>query len=486
MHAVTAWSRISATLFVAEAGALGSAVGGLVGGVVGATVTGTLAAMATVFAVAAHVSAVTAARAAAAAGIATAIGFGEVDVPAGVLPGAIAGGDAWAEAGRRCLSLAARGAVQIGLPAVLLGITLSGRPVARLGPMLLAGLLAGTWWGSDRILKVLPSVVQGGLSDLIRVPRAVAGMNADESTQLTGWFAATLVLAALLVWTCLVQDNQVSFRLGLWGTCAGAAAFSTVELINFTPYWFPHLGILATLQAWLKSVQIEPLRAAAEGFVWGGILGWAAHRERGTFASTPDTGSLRAPWEAGLIAAHTILLLASQFSFQPRASGFLEAYSRSGILAALLPLACSLSGRRVPWVVLLPLAVALMAGEALEHAVYESKALTPDIGWLILLAAPVGVACAAAAWAITHDEENPGGGAVVPLGLSLVVSVVTTCGLSAALLDFAWPWTKASPQVGTLSVLMPLAGMLVITVLRVTSKVSSGRTGAGITVAAIK
>jgi len=74
----------------------------------------------------------------------------------------------------------------------------------------------------------------------------------------------------------------------------------------------------------------------------------------------------------------------------------------------------------------------------------------------------------------------------VPLGFSLVVSVVTACSLSAALLNFAWPWTEASPQVGTLSVLMALAGMLVITVLRVTSKMPSGNTGAGITVAAIK
>jgi len=472
MPRATAWNRVFVVLFAAVAGAFGSGVGDLVGGVAGATLQGSLVAMALVFATAPQVSAVTGARAAAVAAVAGAMGFVGTDMPALVIPAGHGGGDLWTEIARRCGASAARGAVQIALLSTFLGMTLNGRSVTRSGPMLIGAASVGAWWWGERILGALPPSIQSGLTGVV----FPSPLEADQRFQVVAWCAASLVLLALLIWVRLVKDDRLAFRLGLWGAVAGGLACGLVESLSFAAMWPPAMAITTALKVWLERVPTESLQAVAQGFVWGGVLGWAAHRERAAFASTPDTGSLRAPWEFGLVAMHAIILLAAQFAKQTSVGGLLEAYSGSGLVAAVLPLICILTGRRVPWIVLLPVALAPLIGKALQHAAYDAKSLQVDVGWLALVAVPVGAACATAAWAIIRDQEEPAGGAVVPIGLAMVVSVATAAGLSTALLDFSWPWKDLTPHTGMLTVLGSLAAILMVSAIRAMSMAGSGST----------
>jgi hypothetical protein len=313
MPRATAWSRVFVVLFAAVAGAFGSGVGDLVGGVAGATLQGSLVAMTLVFATASQVSAVTGARAAAAAAVAGAIGFAGADMPAFDLPAGGVGGNVWTEIARRCGASAARGAVQIALLATVLGMALSGRSVTRSGPMLIGAASVDVWWWGERILGALPPSIQSGLTGVV----FPSPLEADQRSQVVAWFSASLVLIALLIWVRLVKDYRLAFRLGLWGAATGGLACGFVESLSFAAIWPPAMAITTALKVWLERMPTESLRAVAQAFVWGGFLGWAAHRERAAFASTPDTGSLRAPWEFGLVAMHTIAVRGT-----PRAGRF--------------------------------------------------------------------------------------------------------------------------------------------------------------------
>lgn len=166
---------------------------------------------------------------------------------------------------------------------------------------------------------------------------------------------------------------------------------------------------------------------------------------------------------------HLVAVMASFISSAPLEGGLLDAYANSGAVSAAVPLACTLAGQRAPWVLLLPVALLPMIATSLQHAVFESHLLGMDAGWFVLAAVPVGVACAAAAWAIMYDEDNAAGWAARPLGVALIVLVVTASGLAAAVLDFSWPWTKPTPHAPALMGLIALAVVPIIGGVRMVS-----------------
>jgi hypothetical protein len=463
MGARSSGSWASATiLFTALAGAYGAAVGDLAGGSDGAMVACGLAAMAIVLATAREVSAITASRAAAVAGIAAAIGHvsdGVTDVPAVIEGVAAATGR---DIGGRCLAAALRGAVQLALPAVFLGLVLTGRSIGRFATAFLAALVPSAWWGSGLAFSSLPGSVQAAISRVTALALPTLG----EPSALITWFAGAVIAVGLLVWVSFIQPNRVAFRLALWGVLAGSTAFALAEAVGLASAWLPAWLAAGPVKEWLGQPAAASIRSAVCGAVWGGILGLGAWRERTAFVSSPDVGAIRPPWEVGLLVLHAIILMAARFApLQPN-GGLLTEYAQSTLVVTAIPLACSLFGRRAPWIMLLPLAIIPMVGLTLRHAVYESGFLSSDSGWLLVAAVPVAVACAGATWIIADDEEHVGGRAGVPLGVAFLISVVTFFGLAAVMLDLAWPWSTPTPKTPALTMLMGLVSILVIPAIR--------------------
>lgn len=452
------WGGGTAVLFVAVAAAYGSATGSLVDGVPGATLMGSIVAMAVLLTTAPHVSTVTAVRAAATMAIASAIGFVNSEVLALPIADTGIGGVAWGEIAHRCGAAAARGAVQIALPATVLGLVLAGRGVALSGPPVLTALLLAAWWGSGRLFVLLPEFVKTTLSRITLLPLP----SSAEPSPLMAWWAAGLVFLGLLGWAGLARGNRLALRLGASGAVAGGLAFALAEAINLLRLEPPGSVLGLPVHSWLTALQAEPLRLAVGGLAWGGILGWAAWQNRAAFASTPDVGALRLPWEVGLIAIHAIMLCAALFAPRPPSSSLLDAYAKSALLAGAIPIACSLTGRLAPWMLLFPVAIGPMVGTAVRHTVYASQSLSAEVGWFMLAAVPISVACAVAAWAMGHDEEHVGQMASVPLGVTFLVCVFTVVGLAAAILDFAWFWTQQTPHTATLMAMSGLASALAI------------------------
>lgn len=466
------WSAYSAISVAAAAAAYGSTVGSLIGSAMGAMVAGSIAGMAIVLSTAASVSAVTAARAAAVVGIAVAVGHLGIEAPAVNAPIVNA-----QEFGAHCIAAAARGVLQFALPALFLGVVLAGRSAGQFWPLCLAALLVAAWWGGGRAFAALPELVQSGIARVTLLPLP----NAREPSALVALFAEGIVLVASLIWVVFIRSNRVACRLAFWGAVAGGVAFALAEASRFAGVWVPESVTIGWLKEWPLMPESEPVRAAVSGAAWGALIGWGAWRERAALVSSPDVGSLRLPWEVAFVVMHATILMAARFVPESPSGGMLAAYASSGLVAGALPLACTLLGRRSPWLMLLPLALMPMAGLAIRHVVYESLSLSADLGWLLLAAIPLGTTTAGAAWAMSHDEEHVGARAGVPLGVALGISVVTSFVLAAAMLDFAWPWSKPTPRTPTLTLLAVLAAMLVITAIRivVVSASAPGASGAG-------
>jgi len=469
------WGGGTAVLFVAVAAAYGSVIGSLVDGVPGATIMGSIVAIAVLLTTAPHVSTVTAVRAAATMAIASAIGFVNSEVLALPIADSGIGDVAWGEIAQRCGAAAARGAVQIALPATVLGLVLAGRGVAVSGPPVLTALLLGAWWGSGRLFLLLPEVVKATLSRITLLPLP----SSTEPAPLMAWWAAGLVLLGLLGWAGLVRGNRLALGLGASGAVAGGLAFALAEAMSLL-----RLGPLGSVlgvsaHSWLTALQAEPLRLAISGLAWGGILGWAAWRNRAAYTSTPDVGAIRLPWEVGLIAIHAIMLCAALFAPRPPSSSLLDAYAKSALLAGAIPIACSLTGRLTPWMLLFPVAIGPLVGTAVRHTVYSSQSLSAEVGWFMVAAVPISLACAVAAWAMGHDEEHLGQMASVPLGMTFLVCVVTVAGLAAAILDFSWFWTQPTPHTATLTAISGLASVLAIGSIRLLWLAPRGPAGDG-------
>ena len=463
------WGPYAATLFATIAGAYGGCIGEIVGGPAGAILGASIVGMAIVLVTATKVSPTTAARAAAAFSIAASIGYVTPEVPH--IPADVDFGNIqqWREVIHRCGAAASNGAVQIALPAIFLGIVLTGQSVGRFGPLLFSMLLLGAWWGSSRLFALLPSAVQTSLADFTLKPLPEPG----NASPLTSWFASLTVLTALFIWVRFIQGNRVAFRLGLCGMAAGGLAFSLSEAFREATAWLPASITAGTLGDSLTFLRAEPFQSMICGAAWSGILGGGAWRTRTAFASTPDIGTLRLPWEVGLLVIHATILMASLFVPQPPSGGLLATYGQVGLIAAALPLACCLTGKRVPWLLLLPGAAAPMIGLTLHHAVHESRSLTVDMGWLLIVAIPLAILSISAMWAISYEEDTAGERTPVSLIRSFLVCIGISLGLATVMLDFSWPWLSATPHALALAALMGFAATLTLTVIRGSSRVTA-------------
>jgi hypothetical protein len=449
-------SAIATVALSACAAAFGAGVGQLVGGAIGASVACAFAGMAIVLVAAPDVSALTAARAIAIMAASAGMGCVADEVPAThwrIDPELLGNTKALFNT---LFALALRGAVQIGFPAALFAAFLTGRPRGGFGVLALVGILVALQYAGGWLIDSLPESPRSTLSRLIMASAPVAaGTNALQL-----WGGALAVVSGVFLWSKFVWNDGVCFRLGLWGLFSGAIAL---------PLAHAFAGMVPGKADWLPAGALREAFGMVDpgmctqmlfGCAWGGILGFGAWRNCDAFASTPDVGSLRLPWEVGLLAIHTTMVLAATFAPAAGENPLVRSYTQPGVIALAIPLMCASAGRRSPWLLVLPILMAPFIGFAVRHGVYETQRLSPDVGWTCIVAIPVAIIAACAAWASLLDEESVSTPASFPIAVVLSIETVLLLGLAGAILDSAWPWLATHRNTVPLSILMGLGILL--------------------------
>lgn len=446
-------SAIATVAISACAAAFGAGVGHLAGGAAGAAVACAFAGMAIVLGAAPDVSALTAARAIAIMAASAGLGCVADGVPATYwkIEAELLGNTNTLFSA--LFALALRGAVRIGLPAALFAAFLTGRSRGGFGVIALVGILVALQYAGGWLFDSLPESPRSTLSRLIMNSAPVAA----GSNPLQLWGGALAVVLGFFLWDKFVWNDGVSFRLGMWGLFSGAIALPLAHAL---------VGIVPGKADWLPAGNIREAFGLIDpslctqmlfGCVWGGMLGLGSWRHRDAFASTPDVGSLRLPWEIGLLAFHATIFLAALFAPAAGENLFVRSYTQPGVIALAIPLLCVSAGRRSPWLMLLPIVMAPFIGFAVRHGVYETQRLSLDVGWACIVAIPLAIITACAAWASLLDEESVSTPASFPLAVVLGIETAILLGLAGVLLDSAWPWLTTHQNTVPLSILTGLA-----------------------------
>lgn len=334
------------------------------------------------------------------------------------------------------LGLAIKGGLWIGFAGAFLGMGLGGaawRP--RDLVLLLAGLLAlcagGIWLFNepfDPARKVLPALY---FSDSWRwEPDALLKPRREV------WGGFLLAFAGLLAGLWWGRRDVLGFRLGLWGLLGGGLGFPLGQCLQAYHAWNRDVfqsGIWASIDPILNWWNfMETTFGAIMGAALG--LGLALNRDRIRPVAPTEVPTYPLGVEFGLLGLHLFLLIGVEFF----SIGWVDAVYDFGLVMAVIPLLAVTAGRVWPWLVMLPVTAVPIVGKTLKNVVWEQHALTPFWGWILLVAAPLGVITALAVWC--SRTRSSGGPAGSWLGLLLMVNAWLYTGLNFAVFQCPWPW----------------------------------------------
>lgn len=447
-------SAIVATVVASSAAALGSGVGDMAGGT-GDALACALAGMSMVLASASNISSLTAARAIAAMVVSTGLGNVAVGLPHTdwkIDPDAFSNITVLSQ---NLMMVSIRGALRIGFPALVFASALGGRSRSWFGIIALTAYLLGLHYAGGWLIGAIPESARSSFSKVI-----MAAPGAAFGSTLESWGGALATILGLFVWAMFIWRDALTVRLGFWGVVAGGVALPIAHMLG---------SMMMSKSDWLaerlhvdmfKGFEAGTIIEILFGCIWAGIFGWVIWLNRESYKSTPDVGSLRLPWEVGLLILHTVLMLAAAFAPGVGKSPIIDSYEQPGVIAIAIPFVCVLTGRRSPWLLFLPVVMAPVIGIALRHGVYETHQLTADMGWTLVVAVPLAGVSACAVWAMLLDEASVSTQASLPIAVALIVETVALLWLAAVLLGFAWPWLRATPYTATLSLLMGSATIL--------------------------
>lgn len=342
----------------------------------------------------------------------------------------------WAALCWGLLGLAIKGGLWIGFAGAFLGMGLGGvawRP--RELVFLLAGLLmlcaGGIWLLNEPFepaRKVLPAVY---FSDSWRwEPDAVLKPRREV------WGGFLLAFVGLLVALRGWRRDVLGFRLGLWGLLGGGLGFPLGQCLQAYHAWNRDLfqrGMWASIDPILNWWNFME---TTFGAVMGATLavGLVLNRDRIRPVAPDEVPTYPFGVEIGLLGLHLFLLLGVEFF----SIGWVDAVYDFGLVMAVIPLVAVTAGRWWPWLVVLPVTAAPIAGKTLRNVVWEQHVLTPVWGWILLVAVPLGLITALAIWCFrTRSPDEPSGSW---LGWLLLVNAWLYTGLNFAFFQFPWPW----------------------------------------------
>jgi hypothetical protein len=455
-------------LLTGVAAGLGWGIRGQYGHETGAMIAGVLASLTLVLWIGSRLSSLAAARAAALMTVAIGIGgsmtYGQT---IGLTHDAELVGN-WHALGWGMLGLSVKGAIWIGYAGAFLGVGLGGmryRPgeMARLLAGLLALMFLGSWLINspfDPASKTLPWVYFS--DDWYFEP----GRELEPRPEV--WGGLLLALAGLGVYVRLVRGDRLAGRMLLVGLVAGGIGFPAGQCVQTFARWNPELfgaGALSPWQDVFRHVNWWNMMETTFGLVWGAILAaglWSnrhlvvqveaeragPHRQRQ--APDPegrrDAVSLSVPGEVFLCSVHLLLLLSAEFL---RLSGPMRAvgmYTQFGLLMSALPIIGIVGGRCWPYLMLLPVVAAPIAGKTLRELSYRHDEWPVGDGWFWLVGIPLAVTLCAAVWLIGRSQRTDArvvtttGGFLSAAGLLLTTALYYAW--NTVFFRGGWPWRE--------------------------------------------
>jgi len=431
-----------AILVPSLAAAMGWGIRGQYGHETGAMIAGCLASLAMVLACAPQLSSLTGARAAAlmtvGIGIGGAMTYGQT---VGLTHDHDMVGN-WEALRWGMLGLAIKGALWIGFSGVLLGMGLGGvrYRVAEIGLLLLA--LAGLFYLGLWLINSPYDPAQGILPRIYFSESSYfrAGPNLKPRREVWGGFL--LAWCGLMAYARWVKTDRLAFRLGWFALLAGALGFPGGQGVQSFHAWNPDLFQGSRWAGLYGMVNWWNMMETTFGAIWGAVLGAGVWWNRHLITTSPDeeTVGCTPPMEAALLAAHLVLLLASEFAEFPGGGHVVELYTNDSLWMTMIPLMGIVGGRAWPYLLLFPVVAAPICGKSLRAFVYGSTQVTGGDGWLWCAAVPMAVLSYAAIAFLLRGQSRERAGRFAAQGLLL--ATWTYFLLNTVFFDFAWPWQE--------------------------------------------
>ena len=269
--------------------------------------------------------------------------------------------------------------------------------------------------------------------------------NGDLHPRREIWGGLLLALLTLATYVRWIRTDRLAARMAVIGFLAGGLGFSGAQCVQAFRRWSPDIfteGALAPFAGVLQHVNWWNTMETIFGMIFGGGLALGLWMNRKLIQANSESPPTALPplAEMGMIAAHLALLLLATFvDFSPPFD-LIDLYVDHGILMAVLPLIGVVGGRWWPAFLLFPVAAAPIAGKTLRQVSYRSDLITPEIGWLLLIALPLSFATAGAIWFTGLCQ--PHRSARTLAARCLLPTIWLYFGLNTVFFQFAWPWTE--------------------------------------------
>lgn len=342
------------------------------------------------------------------------------------------------------LGLAIKGAIWIGFAGLFLGIGLGGksyRAVEMLGLFIGMVLLmvVGHWLFNspyDPTMRELPWIYFS--DDWYFEP------GRDLTPRRETWGGLLAALLGLAAYARFVRSDRLAGRMVLVGMLAGGIGFPAGQCVQAYHAWNADVftdGALAQYESYFRYFNWWNMMETTFGCVFGGILALGLWLNRRLIRPLRDDAvTVTAPVEVIFLILHLVLLLSSEFLATKPDSvlSLVEIYTDYGILMSAIPIIFIVGGRLWPYVMLLPIVAAPIAGKTFRNLVIQSEELTPIVGWTLLVELPLAVMLAGAIILIWHQRK--GYSARTFAALALALCTVCYFRLNTMFFHGAWPW----------------------------------------------
>ncbi|MFO0941126.1 MAG: hypothetical protein U0930_10190 [Pirellulales bacterium] len=338
------------------------------------------------------------------------------------------------------LGLAIKGGLWIGFSALFLGIGLGGLRYRFWEMLIVMAALFGLFFVGVWLLnspfdpsnRVLPQIYFSDSwyfePDATLKPRPEV------------WGGVFFAWLSLLLYAGAFRRDGLAWRVALWGFAAGALGFPAGQAIQAYHAWNAEAMASGSLGWLYKNFNWWNIMETTFGLVWGAVVGCGLwfHRQRIAESSISKV-SLKPASEASLVVLHLILLVVAEFSDWKSAPA-LVCYAQYGLVMIALPIACSLSGRLWPYLLVLPItAVPIIQKSLIQFCYKDAIKLSLTQGWLLIAALPSMLLVFIAVDGIVRSyRDGDKTGRIAAVGL--LASSWVYLSLNTVFFDFAWPW----------------------------------------------
>lgn len=346
----------------------------------------------------------------------------------------------WAAFRWGMLGLFLKGGIWFGFAGAFLGIGLGGKRWRPLEMLILLLAMMGLIFVGLRVLnrpfdpahRILPPLYFS--SDWYWQPNAGPELKPRPEV----WGGLLFALIGLTAYAQWGRRDRLARNLTGVGFLVGGLGFSLGQCIQAFHGWnreLFHSGPLQTIGTYTNWWNMMETTFGAIG--GGGLalgLWWNRHLIPDEHVEDEDTVSIAPPWEFAMVVAHLTLLVGAEFHLIPGLSPFL-AY---GTNMAVLALPGIVGGRYWPYLFAMPIVAVPIAGKTLLALSYKEQVLSRPLGWILLVAIPLGLALGGALRLVRQGRAGQSAARFAATGLLLTTWLYFM--LNFAFFRLPWPW----------------------------------------------